>query len=262
MNYNSKEKKEKGSLYMKVVSEIKYKRYNLLIGIIFLIGAVITMKNGNILKMLNCFLFLIEMAVGLGLYSRYKQHNQKLTAAEKKIRILRHDLEDQVFSLKQLFAGNYIEEAKEMLLDIQTEYQMINKDDICKNPMLNHLLKRWEQICIENHIHLRYQIKEEAEIRIMPTDLCKIVSNLLKNAFEAVNSLDDFKTIDFTIRQTKNQFMLECRNLKSKKIKKLKEQKYRGNGVQILDGIINKYNGSLEILKNTEEYVTIICIRQ
>lgn len=230
------------------------------LGTIFLAtaGAVLSWKVSS--DVTFWVIFVLEYIWCMQFVWRHQKKKNEIIFREKRIRMLKHDLEDRIFCMNHLFVSGNIEEAKEMILDMNAEYRMHDMDDICKDCMLDALLKKWVYICKEKHIALHLDIEAEEKIRIDKSDMCKIISNLLKNAVEATCRNQDFQWIDFKLKQSDKALQIACRNSVSEQEKHSEHRKEadRGYGLQILNHVIEKYDGIMNVLKKKEEYVTMI----
>ena len=102
---------------------------------------------------------------------------------------------------------------------------------------------------------------------ILPNDVCTILSNLLDNAIEATQKVEESKYIKLIIRRAKYFLFIRvsnpCKKMKEFEVllKTTKDNKnLHGWGLQSVNDVVEKYNGRMECLNIGTEFVVNIML--
>ena len=101
---------------------------------------------------------------------------------------------------------------------------------------------------------MKLEMESVEQIEIEPFDLNIVFSNLLDNAIEAIRKVDN-PFLHVRVKQRAGRFVLEIVNsytgeieAQDKMLKTSKEnQEFHGIGLKNVKGVLEKYNGMLEI---------------
>lgn len=104
-----------------------------------------------------------------------------------------------------------IDEVKQYLSKIQSEYDEYKFIGKSKNKMLDLILSKYSHICETNNIKLSADIRSSNLKFIADNDLTSLLSNLFDNAVDAAKDADD-AYIRFTTRKDKNFVVLSVVN--------------------------------------------------
>lgn len=100
----------------------------------------------------------------------------------------------------------------------------------------------------QKHISLFADINID-KVTVNDADLCSVLSNLIDNAIEAVDKLEQSKTIKLTINQKGNMLFIAIENPSSiNPLENNFNSQKKGNhgwGMKIINDIVNKYNGNI-----------------
>lgn len=162
-------------------------------------------------------------------------------------RILVHDIKHHFAVINSM---EDISEVKEYVTDVQPEldeYKYIGKT---KNKMLDLILGRYDHICATKSINFIVDIRASNLDFIEDKDLVSMLSNMLDNAVEATEGLDN-PTIRFSTKRDKSFVVIMVVNSCLRKPKSDGEKlittksnsSYHGYGVKSIEKTINKYNG-------------------
>lgn len=185
----------------------------------------------------------------LAFYESYKE-------AQMETRKLRHDMRNHFFCIQMLAKEGkykemerYLENFNEAIEDISMEFQTGN--DIV-DAILNVKCKTAKKVGI--------QIKVEGDVPFMPhvaaMDWCKIFSNALDNALEAVEQCEQKqKWIQVQLKSNQHFFMIRIENpcetrvaIEGNVVKTTKKEKQaHGFGLKNMEAALKKYNGELKL---------------
>ena len=188
----------------------------------------------------------------INVVAKFEEINQTyIDNANKKdvnIRIIKHDLRNNLLILDTLLAENKIDEAKRYINSLQGS-RALTKEIDCGNYVIDALLNVRMQMNQDIDFDIKISIEECA---IEATVLCAIISNLLDNAIEATHQCVENKTISFSITESTKVIKIVVKNkfketpLNSEGILlSLKEDKdNHGLGILSIEQAARKYNGS------------------
>lgn len=139
---------------------------------------------------------------------------------------------------------------------LMKEYENL-KVQQCGNIYVDAIIKEYVKKCREKEIVFHYHFSVIGVIDIEPTDLTILLSNLLQNAVEATDKIDNYeKRINLIIYNVKYHFAVDIENtvnesfdinyIKYKKSSKCDKDKH-GYGLRTIQHIINKYDGDFII---------------
>lgn len=198
------------------------------------------------------------------------QHNYYLSIKESQERVKRlyHDINNHMTNINALQHNS--EEVNKYINSINDEIKRFENINDSGNILLNTILYEKNEQCKKYNIKFTYDINFSKCNFIEMIDITSIFSNLLDNAIEACNKIDNKEKKYIKIRGTivKKYFVLKCENSKINKINiknnKLitdKKDKYlHGIGTQSIKSSIKKYNGDLEIIIEDDKFTSIIYI--
>lgn len=151
--------------------------------------------------------------------------------------------------------------AEEKLVeDVEKEYRQLRVFDYSSNPIVNVILKVFQENMQQEEIDIEYHIKGTVPDYLQDLEIVKIFSNILKNALEAsCNSLE--KKVSLSTDERHGLFLIECINSKGEK-NFVKEKLVRGEGLSILKEVINKYCGEMLIEDKDVEFRIRIMLPQ
>ena len=168
-------------------------------------------------------------------------------------------------------------------LDMQYKYYLMVKESQEKmkqvyhdmnntgNALLDIILYEKSKDCIKNNIDFNVGIDFSKCEFIDMIDISSIFSNLIDNAIEACNKIDDNNIEKYiTIKGTfiKSYYVVRCENsktnkviIKNNKILTSKKDKFlHGIGLDSIKSSIKKYNGELKIKNSEFKFITSIHI--
>lgn len=174
----------------------------------------------------------------------------------EEIRILRHDMRGELVIIHGYNEMNQRDkisshiEKKLQELDIQLLPKM-DSDNILTS-FINFKLKEAQSHNIE--IILESNLTEENEINIDKEDICRLLNNIINNAIEACEHVEE-KYIKLQIDMISNSLVIKSKNPFKGEVKKdgnkiitLKRDKSRhGYGLKSVRGIAEKYGGFMNI---------------
>ncbi|MRZ81835.1 GHKL domain-containing protein [Paeniclostridium sordellii] len=197
------------------------------------------------------------------------QYNYYLNLQESQDRVKRlyHDMNNHMLCIKSMSSeqedlNNYIDGISKNLNEFKEIYNT-------GNMILDIILNEKKAKCNENNISFSCDINFSKCSFIEMTDVCSIFSNILDNAIEACNKINnDEKYIKIRGTVVKSYYVIRCENSKINKVKiknnkiitSKKDKFIHGIGLKSVKSSLKKYDGELEIEDFEGEFLLQIYI--
>lgn len=186
----------------------------------------------------------------------YQDYHTKTEKNLLEIRKIKHDFNNSMQVVKSLIANNDLQDASDLVSQLEQQYKSNNAINFCSNPILNVILQNANEQCSNNNIEFTTKCAIPEKLSINAVDMCNISNNMLNNAFEAVcniKSTDIPKKISFRAWQDNEMIFIETINskdnninVKAKKIITSKQDaENHGFGLDIIEHIALTYNGNV-----------------
>ncbi|WP_272479924.1 sensor histidine kinase [Aquibacillus koreensis] len=199
-------------------------------------------------------------------------HVEQFNSLVASVRSDRHDLNNHLTVISGLIQIKKYEAANDYIEQMIGDIHINNKVLTVKNPILASMLFPKMTQYHKNGIHLELNIENEADINILSsTDLIRLISNLLDNAFDATLEISNSKErfISLYIDETEEKLIIIVQNttIQTNLSNKFFEAGYstksdsgnRGFGLAIIEEIIKKYNGTHDITTKDQLLTFKIC---
>lgn len=170
---------------------------------------------------------------------------------------IKHDMNNHNNIISALVKNNDYEKLEDYIKKIDSVFSKINNDIlICDNKIIDAICVSKKAICKKKNINIDFDIQVRNDISVDDVDLCVIYGNLLDNAIEACERIEDDsikKTIKVESRISKGFLIIKVENsnlenilIKNNKFITLKsDKKFHGIGLDNIRRSIKKYNGEL-----------------
>ena len=180
-----------------------------------------------------------------------RQYYLKLLQKEDDTRAFRHDSINHLLTLDAKLEKNDVASAREYIHELNADLENIqHKVYDVGNETINTIVNYYLN---DERIHLKVDGYLGQRVPMREADLCIVISNVVKNALEAVWSLDGEKEIQIVVRQGRDTFLFRIGNpyqgkllLEDGKIKTMttkKDQKNHGIGLKNVERIMKKNDG-------------------
>lgn len=195
------------------------------------------------------------------------QHQYYLNMQESQLKVkkLYHDMKNHMICIENLYGKNeYIENINNQLKECNSIFNT-------NNMILDIILNDKQRICKSKGIDLLADINFRECDFIDGADVCSIFSNMIDNAIEACEKIEDkniLKRINIKGTIVKSLYIIKCENPKNNIIKlkngliltNKKDKFLHGIGISSMKNSIEKYNGNLEINDLNNRFLINICI--
>ena len=185
-----------------------------------------------------------------------KEYYEKLLNQDEKMRSFRHDIKAHLLVIRSHCHNHNYEELETYLKCIDKESALFQIDSYTGNNSVDALLKQY--VLTAKNKQIKLEIKGNLFENIMPSDydLCTILSNLIDNAIEACDKIEDILERKISIIlgcfndqvfiSVKNTYVVEIVKKNNRFITTKKDYKNHGIGSLNVEITVKKYDGFLE----------------
>ena len=160
---------------------------------------------------------------------------------------MRRKFEADVQEIQQFVEANNKEAASKVLKSLEAELEKNSGVRYCRHAIVNAVMKEKAQRCEKLHFTMEVSLLIPEKIEIEALHMCSIFSNLLDNALEAVEELEEARRqIQVSAQMNANYLVIKVKNTSEKKHALRTRRKGRGYGTRILAELAKKYEGSYE----------------
>ncbi|MDR2108855.1 MAG: GHKL domain-containing protein [Coriobacteriales bacterium] len=196
---------------------------------------------------------------------------EKLTTSSDGIRKLRHDMRHQLSAIKGMVEEGELAEAKEYIDTLYGAIPSISNRILCDNFAVNALAVHYLDIAEAADIQCDLRLVVPRKVgRILDIDLCVIIGNLMENAIEACEYVEEHKRfIKLSTTVDKTRFTLVMDNSFDGQLKVRRGEFYsrkrglqgRGIGMQSVRAEVLKYDGAMKYEAENEIFKTSLYVK-
>ena len=215
-----------------------------------------------------------EMQLLLQQESNSVQYYEMLRLQNENQRILIHDIKKHLQSIDMLNDQKEHDKIGAYIRQLILSSDLKECSRLCDHEMLNSILCRYMQQCMDSHITFHADIRSRTMDFIADNDLTSLYCNLLDNAIAAAGIVPDSFIEINTSKHEKTSFVVitvinSCRkNPFSDKGRQLSTDKTNkighGFGLKSIHKTVSKYHGNMQMYYNddTRTFHTIITLKQ
>lgn len=181
----------------------------------------------------------------------YKMANESY----ENLRILKHDIKNHLLIVQDQMETGNVENAKKYLKNIERNINKDVCDQYCENHELNVLLNIYKSKFLSQNTDFCFDIRKGTLENIYADDIVALFSNILSNAYEAIDNGDKKRFVDLSVKNDDSgrKMVITCVNSCYVKpeidcfgnfISK-KHSGEHGIGTRSIKKIVKKYNGEL-----------------
>lgn len=189
--------------------------------------------------------------------SYHYEYYQMALENESKIRVMYHEVANQIQVITELFdKGNRVQ-AEKIADELQDEFYSARPVRFCDNRIVNVILSLKQREAAEKDCMLEAQISTlPAELKISDLDLSMLLTNLTDNAIAATEvTTEREKTIVFKLAFRSGSLVLSISNptelkegdYSNKKLHSTKNEGFHGVGMELIRNLVKKYDGTMSV---------------
>lgn len=196
------------------------------------------------------------------------RYYSKMKENQERVRQLYHDMKNHMVCINNL--SNNDENLNEYINEINSEIKKCESSFNTGNIIVDIILNEKKDICISKNINFTAHIEFKKCEFIKVNDVCTIFSNLIDNAIEACDKIDNDEKYIILKSSYINQnfFVMKIENSKFNNIEikngnllTYKEDKLtHGIGIDNVKNTIDKYDGEIDINYDNKQFVVKILI--
>ena len=187
-----------------------------------------------------------------------EKYYKNLEEYQQEIRMLKHDLKNQMTAIGGYLDQDDINHARQALYLLQNHIAQREKVYYTRNVAINSVLNAKEIEIQAKGIEYDFQVKMPETIKMYESDLISVVGNLLDNAIEACSIVKEKKYIKFDLYYYGSSIVISCENSTASRVTNLKTRKpnrpYHGLGLKSIDRVIERYSGGKKIITTDNSF--------
>lgn len=232
---------------------------------LFISGSIA--MNVLIVAMLRYIMTVRKVQFEMGFIEKYNEQQRmyflKLLEHEQETRKFRHDINNQIIQLKDYCEKQEYEKLELFLTEMSEQCVFIKRKNFDVGNEIVNVVLDYYLSSLDDTVSVRVKGYMEDENDFTQRDLCILFSNLVKNAVEAiVRQTEGQKEIIIWIQQKDRKLLIYTENtfdqqeVTQKKDGTIKaDRNNHGFGTQIIDEIVEKYQGNCLRMVNEEKYM-------
>ncbi|MGN0527651.1 MAG: sensor histidine kinase [Eubacterium sp.] len=172
------------------------------------------------------------------------QQIEMLKEEKKEFRKIKHDLANIITTAKGFIEIGKPEKAMSVLQGTNDNLMGLAGFSLCSNETINTIIYIKQQQAQNSGINMTAEIEENSGVLIDDYDLCRILSNIIDNALNAVYLTEEKKICHIAIGIDEQCITIKSQNsFDPEKQSKIKKSELHGNGIGIIREIASKYGG-------------------
>jgi two-component system sensor histidine kinase AgrC len=196
--------------------------------------------------------------------------NRHIKQMNEALRGQRHDFNNHLQVISMLAQANRLPQVLAYLKDLTEEAAGVNNILGMQCPTVGALISSKVSLAQKSGVELEYDVQGDIEGgRVRPLHLCRILGNLLDNAIEAVRELNmPSPKVELKAYCDAGKLYISVKNpgqIHPSVMDRLfvpgtstKKGNNRGMGLNIVKGIVDMYNGRIEVDSNPERGVRVL----
>lgn len=178
----------------------------------------------------------------------------------------RHDYHNHLQSMKAYVKMGQYDRLEEYLDLLECDLDNVNQLIESGNVNLDAILNSKISLALKNGIDVDYKATCPAKISVSDIDLCALIGNLIDNAVEACENVEEHPFIRLYIGVLKQQLYISISNATNETVRKL-DYEYittkrgnHGHGLKRINLVVEKYQGYINRQNEPGVFVTEIML--
>jgi sensor histidine kinase regulating citrate/malate metabolism len=208
---------------------------------------------------------LTEKEFAHSLVSIRREHQHEMKELYNTLRILHHDFKHHIKVIDELLQADNIKETKQYLTEFKEQMPDSNFNYYCYNQTINALLSSYNRRCKELNIQYKVRFELPETLSIKDYDICIILGNLLENALEACQKIENGREIELVIKSNVLRLSIMVRNsfngiVKNKDGKLESSKKDGGLGLPGIQAVVKTYDGRVTTDWNETHFTVYVML--
>lgn len=189
--------------------------------------------------------------------------NNLLWQQQNNLQEMRTNLENRIqYIMNRLEDSERSKEIAQEIDNLQKHLESAKENNYCQNAVVNAVVSEKDKNCRHLGFALDVDLIVPGKLAVEPLHICSIFSNLLDNALEAVEELEESKRkIEIRAELKGNYLFVKVRNTSTKEHAGRKRRKERGYGSLILNDIAKKYDGNYVTSYKDGYYSAVVAVK-
>lgn len=219
--------------------------------------------------LINLLVFLLYDGAKESLAMKYKVREYEMVLQNnQRLRQQSHDFQKHISMIAYLNENSEYQEIEKYLCELRENVYVERKYADSQNIVFDHVLNYKIQQASQKGIGVNVTIKIPFELEVSIHDMNILFSNLLDNAMEAVENMEE-KRIDINISYQKKKLLIEIQNpYDATKVKRQGDilvttksnHELHGYGLKNVKKIVDKYEGVFDMNWGEKEFYVSICL--
>lgn len=185
------------------------------------------------------------------------QQMMLLKEEKQEFKKIKHDFANILTTAQGFIEIGKPEKAASVLQSTNNDLTGLAGFSICSNETINTIIYIKQQQAKEMDITFIPEIEDDAVLKTDDYDLCRLLHNIIDNALNAVNKLEENRICKIHILINEQEIKISSENrFKIKKSSKKEKSKEHGNGIGIIKEIAKKYDGTYSAWQDNHLYCT------
>ena len=228
--------------------------------------------------LMNICIFYVVNEVTVGYESKYElekvklknqiqsDHYDELNQTYIETQCMIHDINKHISAIEELSKNNNFQEATEYTEKLREEIRKRKKLFECSNKILNAVINQKISQAESKDINVTMDIKNVTLDFMEDTDITAIFANIMDNAIEACEEVEENKSLSINISQVNKFVYIDLINSYSGKILKPNDRflttkkDHMGYGMINIQRTLEKYNGYMNTEQTDKEFIINIVI--
>lgn len=199
-----------------------------------------------------------ENKTQIALLQKQLEHNNEIKDLYTQVQSIRHDFKNNLIYMQDCLTHENYNSLKDFVTKLNNDVTKTKKFLLTNSTILNSIINTKITQAFEHKINVTYTIPDNLSCPINESDFAVILGNLLDNAIEACENVDENKKIDISINQDPTGMHIELSNsiaqsvlagnpsLKSSK----PDRKNHGFGIKSVKKLVKNNHGLLDFYEN------------
>lgn len=199
-----------------------------------------------------------------------KQHYEHMLLQYEELRKFCHDVKNHMLALNSMCTSEDNSQIKKYLSQLTNEVSSKKPVEYTGNRELDAVIAPFVLEAESKNIKVQFKGRVSDNVAIDMFDMCTIISNLLNNAIEACEKIqEDKRIIEFEIAGYNSQIFISVSNSydmesiinqKQKFITTKEDKQNHGIGLENVRRTVKKYDGDMRISQENERFIVTINI--